>query len=79
MRPTAYVLFVVGLVLAASAALVYQTPGPDVAGHDGLPGGPDALPIALLAAAVGAAALGWVMLRYGGRGYTVTNSPAAQR
>jgi hypothetical protein len=78
MKPTAYVLLLVGLALAGTAALLFRTPSPDS------PGGPDgsaepwsspALPITLLVAAGAAAALGWVMLRFGGKGYTETVSP----
>jgi hypothetical protein len=78
MKPTAYILQFVGLLLAVSALLLYLTPNPYASGNDGVPGvlrGTSALGIALLAAAAGAAALGWTMLRFGGKGYTETNSP----
>ena len=79
MKPTAYGLFVVSMLLALSAALIFRSPNhPYASGTDGGPGepwSPSTLMIALLAAAAGAATLGWAMLRYGGKGYTETNSP----
>lgn len=77
MRPTAYVLFVVGVALAVTSALLYRTPSPNVPAGADAPGGPPgaaALMIALLVAAAGAIAIGCVLLRYGGKGYTVTTS-----
>jgi hypothetical protein len=79
MKPTAFVLLLVGLVLACTAALLYLTPNPPAAtGTDG-PGDArcaSALRITLAAAAAGAVTLAWVMLRYGGRGYTAAASPS---
>jgi hypothetical protein len=78
MKPTGYFLFLVSLVLAATAALLYLTPNPSASGSDGMhgePGRSSALLIALIAAAGGAAALGWALLRFGGKGYTETHSP----
>jgi hypothetical protein len=78
MKPTAYILFVVGLVLAASAALLYMSSSSYSAVSSGVqadPGRSPTLMFALLAAAAGIAALVWAMLRFGGKGYTETNSP----
>jgi hypothetical protein len=79
MKPTAYILFVVGLVLAISAALLYMSSSSFSAvssgGVDADPGRSPTLMFALLAAAAGIAALVWAMLRFGGKGYTETNSP----
>jgi hypothetical protein len=78
MRPTAYVLFLMGLVLAGSAALLILTPNPYTSSGDGMHGEPGRSPlfvITLFAAAAGAAGLAWAMLQFGGKGYTVTNSP----
>jgi hypothetical protein len=77
MKPTAYILFVIGLALAVSAALLPRTSNPSApvgADPPGSPNGPPALIIALLVAAASAVAVGWVLLRYGGKGYTVTTS-----
>ena len=79
MKPTAHVLLVVGLLLVVSALVLYLTPNPYASGNDGVQRvlwGSSALVIALLAAATGAAVLGSAMLRFGGKGYTETNSPA---
>ena len=75
MKPTAYVLFVVSLVLAVSAALVFRSSTPYASGTDGGSWTSSPLMIVLLAAAAGAAALGWAALRFWGQGYTETNSP----
>jgi len=78
MKPTAYVLFLMSLVLAGSAALLFLTPNAYTSSGDGVHGEaglPPLFIIALLGAAAGAAALAWAMLRYGGKGYTETNSP----
>jgi hypothetical protein len=78
MKPTAYILFVVGLVLAGSAALLLMSSTSYSAvssGVHGEPGRSSTLMIALFAAAAGTAALVWAMLRFGGKGYTETNSP----
>jgi hypothetical protein len=77
-KPTAYVLSFVGLVLAVSALVLYLTANPNASGNEGVRGvawGSSALVITLLVAAGGAAALGWAMLRFGGKGYTETNRP----
>ena len=82
MRPTAYALVFLGLLLALSAALVFRSPNPYASGNDGAHGGPwtpSALMVVLLAAAAGAAALGWALVRFGGKGYTQTNTPPARR
>jgi hypothetical protein len=78
-KPTAYVVSFVGLVSAVSALVLYLTASPNASRGDGVPGvawGSSALLITLLAVAGGAAALGWAMLRFGGPGYTETNSPS---
>jgi drug/metabolite transporter (DMT)-like permease len=78
MKPTAYVLLLVGLALAATAVLLSRTPNPySSAGADGSaePWSSPALGITLLVAAGVAAALAAVMLRFGGKGYTETVSP----
>ena len=78
MKPTAYVLFLVSVVLAVSAVLLNLTSSPYASGSEaprGEPGGSTMLIIALFATAAGVAALGWAMLRFGGKGYTETNSP----
>ena len=78
MKPTAYVLLFVGLALAGTAAHLFRTPSPySSAGADGSaePWSSSALRITLLVASGGAAALAWVMLRFGGKGYTETVSP----
>jgi protein-S-isoprenylcysteine O-methyltransferase Ste14 len=78
MKPTAYILFVVGVVLALSAALLYMSSSSYSADSNGVhadPGRSPTLMFALLAAAAGIAALVWAMLRFGGNGYTETNSP----
>ncbi len=78
MKPTAYVLLLLGLALTGTAAFLSLTPDPYAstgAGRPGPPWGPSALRVALLAAAGGAVALACVMLRYGGSGYTATASP----
>jgi hypothetical protein len=77
MKPTAYGLLFVGLLLAVSALILYLTPNPYASSNDGVQGvawGSFALVMALLATAGGAAGLGWAMLRFGGKGYTETNS-----
>jgi hypothetical protein len=78
MKPTAYVLFVIGLALAVASVLVYRNASPfasaGAAAH-GDPGGPSALTVVLLVAAAGAMVGGWALLRYGGTGYTETVSP----
>jgi hypothetical protein len=76
MKPTAYILFGVGLVLAASAALLFMNSySAFSSGVHGEPGRSSTLVIALFAAAAGTAAFVWAMLRFGGKGYTETNSP----
>jgi hypothetical protein len=78
MKPTAYVVSFVGLVLAVSALVLYLTANPNAsanAGVRGVPWGSSALVITLLAAAGAAVAVGWAILRFGGTGYTETNSP----
>ena len=75
MKPTAYVLFLVGLALAVTAALLFRTPSPGGTDGSAEPSSSPALRITLLVAAGGAAALAWVMLRFGGKGYTETVSP----
>jgi hypothetical protein len=78
MKPTAYVLLLIGVVLAGTAALLSSTPNLDAsAGADGPgpPSSPSALRVALLVAAGGAIALACLMLRYGGSGYIATASP----
>jgi hypothetical protein len=78
MKPTAYVLFVIGLALAVASVLVYRNATPFAAAGAsayGDSGGPSALMVILLVAAAGAIAGGWALLRYGGTGYTVTASP----
>ena len=78
MKPTAWVLILVGVVLAVSAALLSLTPNPNAPGGDGTHGKTarsSFLLFALFAAAGGAVALGWGMLRFGGKGYTETNTP----
>ena len=78
MKPTAYVLLFLGLVLAVSALVLYLTQNPyasDNRGVHGSPWGSSALVIVLLAGAAGAAGLCWAMLRFGGKGYAETNSP----
>lgn len=82
MRVTAFVLFVVSLVLAVSAVVVSRAAGPDTWGNGGsraVPWGSSTLTIAVVIAAGGAALLAWAMLRFGGKGYTETNSPPVRR
>jgi hypothetical protein len=74
MKPTAYVLFLLSVVLAVSAFLLNLTSSPYASGS-GVPVGSSTLTIALFATAAAAAALGWAMLRFGGKGYTETNLP----
>jgi hypothetical protein len=78
MKPTAYVLFLLSVVLAVSAVLLNLNSTPYASGSEatrGEPGGSSTLIIALFATAAAAAALGWAMLRFGGKGYTETNLP----
>ena len=78
MKPTACILFVVGVVLAISAALLYMSSSSYSADSNGVQadaGRSPTLMFALLAAAAGIGALVWAMLRFGGKGYTETNSP----
>jgi hypothetical protein len=78
MKPSAYVLSFVGLLMAFSALLLYLTANPYASGSGtvwGVPWGSNALVITLLAGAGAAVVLGWAMLRFGGPGYTETNSP----
>jgi hypothetical protein len=82
MRPTALVLFVLSLLLAGTAVLVYHTPNPFAAGQDGRQAellGSSTLMIALFAAAGIAALLAWAMLWFGGKGYTETKSQPVRR
>lgn len=78
MKPTAYVLLLIGLALAGTAALLSLTPDPYSSAGGAATReqwGPAVLWITLAVAAAGAVALACVMLRYGGRGYTATASP----
>lgn len=81
MKPTAYVLLLIGLALGGTAALLTLTPDPYSSAGGAATGerwGPSILRVTLVLAAGGAIALGCVMLRYGGRGYTATTSPRAR-
>ena len=78
MKPTAYVLLAIAVALAITSALVFRTASPYApagAGAAGGPPGPSPLMIILLVGAAGAAVLAWTLLRYGGKGYTVTATP----
>ena len=78
MKPTAYVLSFLGLVLALSALVLYLTASPYASGGgtvQGVPWGSSAVVITLLAGAGAAVAVGWGMRRFGGTGYTETNAP----
>jgi hypothetical protein len=78
MKPTAYVLFLMGLVFAGAAALSYLTPTPSAsAGTDG-PGellSSSAFRATLWVASACTIALAVALLRFGGKGYTVTGAP----
>src|SRR5204863_1527765 len=74
-KPTAYVLAFVGLLLAVSALVLYLTANPYASGNGNVPAvpwGSNVLAITLLAGAGGAAALSWAMLRFGGTGSAET-------
>jgi hypothetical protein len=78
MKPTAYVLGLVGLVMAFSALVLYLTANPYAAANGtvwGVPWGSNALVVTLVAGAGAAIVLAWAMFRFGGKGYTETNSP----
>jgi MFS family permease len=79
MKPTAYGMFCLSVVLVIMAALLYQFPNPSTSGNEGMHAGQWTLSVLMLAGAIGAVAMGWVMLRFGGKGYTVTNWPPARR
>lgn len=78
MKPTAFVLFLMGLMFAGAAALFYLTPTPLAsAGTDG-PGellSSSAFRATLWGASAGTIALAVVLLRFGGKGYSVTGAP----
>lgn len=81
MKPTAYVLLLIGLVLACTAALLYLTPPSHASGGAvgaGEPWRASALRITLAVAAAGVVTVACVLLRYGGHGYTATASPRRQ-
>jgi hypothetical protein len=77
MKPTGYILLVLSLVIASSGGLLALTPARTAFATDGnsFGAGPTSgLIVALFAAAGVAAALGWVIIRFGGAGYTETNA-----
>jgi hypothetical protein len=82
-KPTAYLLIVMGLLLAGSGVLLGPTADPSTTAEDGrsaLLGRSPGLTVALFVAAGLAVAAAAAMLRYGGKGYTETNvSPAGGR
>jgi len=78
MKPTAYFLFFLSLLLAVSAVMLNQSSSPNGSANESVSAGsrtPSFLMIVLVAAAIGVAALGWAMLRYGGKGFSESNSP----
>ena len=82
MRPTAYILLALSLVLALSGALVFRSPNPSTSEVDGAHAGPWTVStpmIVMLASAAGVAAIAWVLLRFGGKGYTTTESSTTRR
>jgi hypothetical protein len=76
MKPTGYILFVLSLVMASSGGLLALTPARTALASDGpsFGAGPSGLIVVLFAAAGAAAALGWVIIRFGGAGYTEANA-----
>ena len=81
MKPTAYLLIVIGLLLAVSGVFLSPTSDQVATGGDGQPaplGRSPGLTIALLVAAGLAVAAGAALLRFGGKGYTETNVPPAR-
>ena len=81
MKPTAYLLIVIGVLLAVSGVFLSPTSDQVATGSDGQPAPPGRSPgltIALLVAAGLAVAAGAALLRFGGKGYTETNVPPAR-
>ena len=82
MKPTAYVLLALSLVLALGGALLFRSPNPSASGADGTQAGPWTVStpmIVMLASAAGVAAVAWALLRFGGKGYSQTESSTARR
>jgi hypothetical protein len=79
MKPTAYGVFCLSVLLVIFAAVIYPSTGTSASGNEGMHAGQATLSVLMFAGAVGAAVMGLLMLRFGGKGYTVSNSPPTRR
>jgi hypothetical protein len=80
-KPTAYILIVIGLFLAVGGVFLSPTADQVATGGDGRPASlarSYALTITLFVAAGLAVAGGAALLWFGGKGYTETNVPPAR-
>jgi hypothetical protein len=80
-KPTAYLLIVIGLLLAVSGVFLSPTSDQVATGGDGQPaplGRSYGLTVTLFVAAGLAVAAGAIFLWFGGKGYTETHVPPAR-